>query len=86
VWLVEGLIFYLEPATVHRLLDDITRLAAPGSELLIDTIGQSLLDSPHTQAHIPDHGLRGGSPSAQGGDPGNAQMNRRMLRMPKARQ
>ncbi|MGC7102733.1 SAM-dependent methyltransferase [Amycolatopsis lurida] len=49
LWLVEGLIFYLDPATVHRLLDDITRLTSPRSEMLIDTIGQSLLDSPQTQ-------------------------------------
>lgn len=49
VWLVEGLIFYLEPDTVHRLLDQITTLSASGSELLVDTVGQSLLDSPHTQ-------------------------------------
>jgi methyltransferase (TIGR00027 family) len=67
VWLVEGLIFYLEPATVHRLLDDITRLAAPGSELLIDTIGQSLLDSPHTQA-FRDRLAREGTPWQFGTD------------------
>ena len=29
LWLVEGLVFYLEPATVHRLLDDITRARLP---------------------------------------------------------
>lgn len=34
MWLVEGLIFYLDPAAVHLLLDEITRLSAPGSELL----------------------------------------------------
>ncbi|MET9358661.1 SAM-dependent methyltransferase [Streptomyces sp. NPDC006617] len=50
LWLVEGLIFCLEPATVRRLLDDLTRLSAPGSEILVDTVGRSMLDSPHTQA------------------------------------
>lgn len=45
VWLVEGLIFYLDGVMVHGLLDKVTELAAPGSELLIDAIGQSLLDS-----------------------------------------
>lgn len=50
VWLVEGLIFYLDRVTVHGLLDKITELSAPGSELLIDTIGQSLLDSPQMQS------------------------------------
>jgi methyltransferase (TIGR00027 family) len=49
MWLVEGLIFYLDRVTVRRLLDKITKLSAPGSELLIDTIGQSLLDSPAMQ-------------------------------------
>lgn len=46
VWLVEGLVFYLHPAEVHRLFDEITGLSATGSELLVDTIGRSLLDSP----------------------------------------
>jgi methyltransferase (TIGR00027 family) len=49
VWLAEGLLFYLEPAAVHRLLDEITQLSAVGSELVTDTIGQSVLDSPHMQ-------------------------------------
>jgi methyltransferase (TIGR00027 family) len=52
VWLVEGLLFYLEPAAVHRLLDEITELSAPRSQLLTDTIGQSLLDSPQMQPLI----------------------------------
>lgn len=67
LWLIEGLVFYLEPATVHRLLDDVTRLAAPGSELLIDTIGQSLLDSPHTRA-LRDRLAARGSPWQFGTD------------------
>jgi methyltransferase (TIGR00027 family) len=52
VWLVEGLLFYLEPAAVHKLLDEITELSAPGSELLTDTIGRSLLDNPQMQPLI----------------------------------
>ena len=46
VWTVEGLTQYLTAADVDRLLDDITSLSAPGSHLLIDVVGQSLLDSP----------------------------------------
>ncbi|MBB5890044.1 SAM-dependent methyltransferase [Kutzneria kofuensis] len=45
VWTVEGLTQYLDAAAVDRLLDGITRLSAPGSHLLIDFVGQSLLDS-----------------------------------------
>jgi methyltransferase (TIGR00027 family) len=43
-WLVEGLTQYL-PA-VDTLLDHVTAVSAPSSELLIDFVGQSLLDSP----------------------------------------
>lgn len=46
VWLAEGLIFYLHPAEVYRLFDEITRLSASGSELLTDTVSRTLLDSP----------------------------------------
>lgn len=60
VWLVEGLIFYLEPDSVHRLLDEITRMSAAGSELLIDTIGRSILDSASTRSmrdRLDEHGI-----------------------------
>lgn len=46
VWIVEGLIGYLDAAAVNRLLDKITELSASGSHLLLDIMGQSLLDSP----------------------------------------
>ncbi|MFI6688533.1 class I SAM-dependent methyltransferase [Streptomyces sp. NPDC050485] len=45
-WLAEGLTPYLEAADVHRLLDRITELSAPGSHLLADFVGRSLLDNP----------------------------------------
>ncbi len=45
VWLVEGLIAYLDPAAVYQLFDEITALSAPGSELLTDPIGRSFLAS-----------------------------------------
>lgn len=32
-WLVEGLLVYLEPDAADRLLDELTRLSAPGSRL-----------------------------------------------------
>lgn len=45
VWTVEGLTQYLPADAVHRLVDSITRLSAVGSQLLVDFVGQSLLDS-----------------------------------------
>ncbi|WP_433036999.1 class I SAM-dependent methyltransferase [Actinomycetospora sp. CA-053990] len=43
-WVVEGLLQYLAADDVDRLLDRITALSAPGSHLLIDVVGQALLD------------------------------------------
>jgi methyltransferase (TIGR00027 family) len=45
-WLAEGLMQYLTEPDVNGLLDRITGLSAPGSLLLTDFVGQSLLDSP----------------------------------------
>ncbi|WP_181019971.1 SAM-dependent methyltransferase [Nonomuraea typhae] len=45
LWSAEGLTQYLDAADVTGLIERITELSAPGSELLIDFIGQSLLDS-----------------------------------------
>jgi methyltransferase (TIGR00027 family) len=45
VWTVEGVTQYLTADDVSRLVDGITGLSAPGSHLLIDFVGQSLLDS-----------------------------------------
>lgn len=44
-WLVEGVAQYLAEADVLRLLDRLTELSAEGSELIMDIVGQSLLDS-----------------------------------------
>jgi methyltransferase (TIGR00027 family) len=46
VWLVEGLLLYLERDAVDSLLRRVDVLAAPGSVTLYDVIGRSLLDSP----------------------------------------
>lgn len=48
-WLVEGLVQYLTGEAVQELLDRITALSAPGSELLTDFVGRSFLDHPGTQ-------------------------------------
>lgn len=47
VFMVEGLLVYLEERDVRGLLDRIDALAAPGSMLLFDVVGRSLLDSPY---------------------------------------
>ena len=49
VWLLEGLLFYLEDSTVHNILAQLSELAAPGSSLGVDFINESYLTSPWTQ-------------------------------------
>lgn len=46
VFVVEGLSWYLTEEENGRLLDDLARLAAPGSRLGIDLISQDHLESP----------------------------------------
>jgi len=38
-WVAEGILFYIPEPSVHRLLDDMRRLSAPGSHLLTDVLG-----------------------------------------------
>jgi methyltransferase (TIGR00027 family) len=40
-WIAEGLLFYLPEDAVHRLLEEMHRLSAPGSHLATDTMGAS---------------------------------------------
>jgi methyltransferase (TIGR00027 family) len=47
IWLVEGLLYYLTETEVHHLLATLSELAAPGSWLLADVVGQSFLTSPY---------------------------------------
>jgi methyltransferase (TIGR00027 family) len=46
VWLLEGLLQYLDEAAVHVLFDRIDALSAPGSVLLYEVVGETLLRSP----------------------------------------
>lgn len=46
VFLAEGLLGYLDEPDVHRLLEALDALAAPGSFLLTDVSGQSALNDP----------------------------------------
>ena len=51
-WLAEGILFYLPEATVARVLETVTELAAPGSRLGFDIPNQAVLVSPYTRAWI----------------------------------
>jgi len=46
IWVVEGVLQYLPEDDVHRLLDRVTALAVPGSHLITDAVGRSLLEFP----------------------------------------
>ncbi len=46
VWLIEGLLQYLDESAVQGLFDRVAALAAPGSNLLYDMVGKALLGSP----------------------------------------
>ena len=46
LWLVEGLLVYLDEAAVLTLFEKINSLSAPNSILLFDVLGLSLLDAP----------------------------------------
>jgi methyltransferase (TIGR00027 family) len=48
VWLIEGLLQYLDEDAVRTLFDRVNRLSAPGSTLLYDVVGKTLLESPMT--------------------------------------
>lgn len=45
-WLIEGLLQYLEEGAVATLFDRVDALSAPGSVLLYDVVGKTLLESP----------------------------------------
>ncbi|HEV7220894.1 MAG: SAM-dependent methyltransferase [Terriglobales bacterium] len=46
LWLIEGLLYYLHEAPVDGILRQVTKLAAPGSQLAADLVSQSCLTSP----------------------------------------
>ena len=46
VWLIEGLLQYLDKGAVRTLFERIDALSAPNSVLLYDVVGQTLLESP----------------------------------------
>jgi methyltransferase (TIGR00027 family) len=46
VWLIEGLLQYLDEADVRTLFDKVNALSAPNSTVLYDIVGKTLLASP----------------------------------------
>jgi len=45
VWLIEGLLQYLDEDAVHTVFERVDALSAPGSVLLYDIVGKTLLDN-----------------------------------------
>jgi methyltransferase (TIGR00027 family) len=52
VWILEGLLYYLPEESVHRVFQQISKLAAKGSGLGADIVSQSTLTSPWMQAAL----------------------------------
>lgn len=49
-WLLEGLLFYIPEAGVHRVLDQVAELAAPGSRIAADVVNTVALTIPSQRA------------------------------------
>lgn len=60
-WLLEGFLFYLPSAIGARMLDQVGRLAAPGSRLGFDIINGAVLTSPLTRPWV-EMQARSGAP------------------------
>jgi methyltransferase (TIGR00027 family) len=60
-WLLEGLLFYLANEDIARLLDEVTRLAGPGSRLGFDVVNGEVLTSPWTRPWV-EMQARAGAP------------------------
>ena len=51
-WLLKGFLFYLPTDAIVRVLDEVNRLAVPGSRLGFDIINGEVLAFPYTRAWI----------------------------------
>jgi methyltransferase (TIGR00027 family) len=67
VWLIEGLLQYLDEAAVTALFDRVDALSARGSVLLYDVVGRSLLES-EFMAPLLESMARSGAPWLFGTD------------------
>lgn len=61
MWLLEGFLFYIPSESVERIIDEVNRLAAPGSWLGFDIINSTMLTHPLTHAWI-DMQAKAGAP------------------------
>jgi methyltransferase (TIGR00027 family) len=67
IWLIEGLLQYLQEPDVDRLFAAVDALSAPGSVLLYDVVGKVLLTSPFLAATL-EYMQRLGAPWVFGSD------------------
>jgi methyltransferase (TIGR00027 family) len=67
VWLLEGLLQYLDESAVHTLFDRIDALSASGSVLLYEVVGKVLLESP-SMAPVLESMAKNGAPWLFGTD------------------
>lgn len=67
VWLAEGLLQYLEEDAVRTLFDRVDAMSAPGSVLMYDVVGKTLLDAAML-APVRDSMARSGAPWKFGTD------------------
>lgn len=49
-WLLEGILFYLEASQGDQLLDYLSKMSAPGSELALEHINQATIELPAFEA------------------------------------
>lgn len=67
VWLIEGLLQYLDEDAVHTVFERVDAMSAPGSVLLYDIVGKTLLDNV-TLAAVRERMARNGAPWLFGTD------------------
>lgn len=67
VWLMEGLLQYLDEEAVHTVFQRVDSLSAPGSVLLYDIVGKTLLDNVMLAA-VREQMARNGAPWLFGTD------------------
>jgi methyltransferase (TIGR00027 family) len=51
-WLLEGVLFYLPNDVIARVLEEVSRLAAPGSQLGFDIVNSAVSTSPYTRPWV----------------------------------
>ena len=51
-WLLEGFLFYISNESLVRILDEVCRMAAPGSWLGFDCVNSLVLNSPYTRKWV----------------------------------